>query len=388
MPWFPWFTSSNRRCPKRWIPLPTTLARRCPRSDLWATRQTDRLIRCFELPTINLRLPQRARGAVPMNVKRITRLLNLLQILQSGNAQDADGLAEACGVSRRTMFRDLESLRRAGVPLEFDHELKKYSIPSPYFLPPTNFTTAEALSLLALASEMGRNDSLPFFEPAHAAAMKLQANLPTALRKELRLMTRGIKIRLSAVSRLHAKTSIYQQLVDALSARRVVQIEYESLTEWEKITTKLRTYQLLFSRHSWYAIGRSSLHSEVRTFNIGRIASIELLDTKYVIPRGFSTERYVRNAWHLIPEPGRDYDVVVRFQSLVARNVADVAWHKTQQTKFLDDGSLEFRVKVSGLNEISWWILGYGDQAEVLQPARLRKLVAHRARNMAAIYKG
>ena len=39
------------------------------------------------------------------------------------------------------------------------------------------------------------------------------------------------------------------------------------------------------------------------------------------MPRGFSIERYLRNAWHLIPEPGADQEVVVRFQPLVARNV-------------------------------------------------------------------
>jgi proteasome accessory factor B len=68
--------------------------------------------------------------------------------------------------------------------------------------------------------------------------------------------------------------------------------------------------------------------------------------------------------------------------------VAEVVWHKTQQTTFLPDGSVEFRVRVSGLREISWWILGYGDQAEVLKPAALRNLVADRAKNMAAVYNG
>jgi predicted DNA-binding transcriptional regulator YafY len=56
--------------------------------------------------------------------------------------------------------------------------------------------------------------------------------------------------------------------------------------------------------------------------------------------------------------------------------------------KYLEDGSLEFRAKVSGLSEIVWWILGYGDQAEVLQPAKLRRLVAQRAENLVALYNG
>jgi len=212
-----------------------------------------------------------------MNVKRITRLLKLLELLQSGSGQNADGLARACGVSRRTVFRDIEALNAAGVPVAFDEEHDRYSIPGTYFLPPINFTPAEALSLVAMASELGRNDRLPFYEPARVAARKLESSLPPALRDELQQMSRAIRIQPTHVSPLAAKEPIYQELVDARRKRRVVRIEYNSLTEWERIKTKLRPYQLLFCRHSWYVIGRSSLHGEVRTFNLSRIVSIETL---------------------------------------------------------------------------------------------------------------
>jgi predicted DNA-binding transcriptional regulator YafY len=323
-----------------------------------------------------------------MNVKRITRLLKLLELLQSGNGQNADGLASACGVSRRTAFRDVEALRAAGVPVSFDGDHDRYSIPGTYFLPPINFTPAEALSLVALAHELGRSDRLPFYEPANAAARKLEGSLPPPLREELRQLTGAIHIRPTPVSPLAAKEQIYQQLVDAHAKRRVVRIEYDSLTEWEWITTKLRPYHFLFCRHSWYVIGRSSLHSAVRTFNLSRIASLETLRFRYTIPRGFSLERHLRNAWQLIPGDGADHHVVVRFEPLVARNVGEVLWHKTQQLEFQPDGSLLYKVRVSGLDEIMWWILGYGDQAEVLEPLKLRRMVAVRANRLAEVYNG
>jgi hypothetical protein len=90
-----------------------------------------------------------------MNIKRITRLLQLLKLLQSGSGTDANGLANACGVGKRTVFRDLEALKMAGVPLAFDKDEKRYSIPGSFFLPPLNFTANEALSLVALAAELG-----------------------------------------------------------------------------------------------------------------------------------------------------------------------------------------------------------------------------------------
>ena len=79
--------------------------------------------------------------------------------------------------------------------------------------------------------------------------------------------------------------------------------------------------------------------------------------------------------------------MLVRFGRQVAQNVAEVTWHKTQQLQFNADGTLDFRVTVSGLNEISWWILGYGDQAEVLEPPELRKMIAERIKRMAKMYE-
>ena len=64
-----------------------------------------------------------------------------------------------------------------------------------------------------------------------------------------------------------------------------------------------------------------------------------------------------------------------------------MVWHKTQRTILNDDGTLDFHAIVSGLGEISWWILGYGDQAEVLSPPKLRQMVAERAERAAAQYR-
>ena len=221
-----------------------------------------------------------------------------------------------------------------------------------------------------------------------AAALKLEGSLPAALREELRTLTKAIRIQPMPVSPLRAKRGIYQQLVDAHAKRRVVRIEYDSLTEWKRIETNLRPYHLMFCRHSWYVIGRSSLHSAVRTFNLSRIDSLEMLAKTFTVPRSFSIERHLGNAWALIPGDGADERVVVRFKPLVARNVGEVIWHKTQKLEFQDDGSLIYRARVSGIHEVAWWVLGYGDQAEVLEPVELRRLVAERAQNMAAMYSG
>ena len=316
----------------------------------------------------------------------------MLGHLQTGRGHNARALADLCRVSRRTIFRDLDLLRDAGVPLHYDSQEERFRIPGTYYLPPTNFTTEEALSVIVLCHEVGQRAQVAFLDAAHRAATKLESSLPAALREQLASMSRAIQIRLGPLAApngdvgVGAQRQYYEQLVAAITRRKSVRIRYDSFTERKVIATKLSPYRLWFSRRAWYVIGRSSLHRATRTFHLGRIQELTPLDDGYKMPRGFSLERHLRNAWHMIPERGRNQRVVVRFSKLVARNVADVSWHKTQRVTWNADGSIDFQVNVSGLGEISWWILGYGDQAEVLEPAALRDIVVNRAKRMLANY--
>jgi predicted DNA-binding transcriptional regulator YafY len=322
-----------------------------------------------------------------MNLAKIHRLLQLIGLLQAGRGYNADALSQACGVSRRTIFRDVDLLRQSGIPVAFDEVQECYRIPGACLLPPTNFTPDEAMALLVLCHELGDGRGLPFLGPARTAAVKLESALPARLRAQLRNVTSAINIQPPPNNPLEGCQPLYEQLLEAVANRRNVRIRYGSLKEQKEIVTRLSPYRLFFSRRSWYVVGRSSVHRAKRTFNLGRISQIEPLDDHFQVPRGFSIERYLRNAWHMIPEPGPDRQVVVHFTELVAQNVAEVNWHKTQRLNFRDDGSLDYHVKVSGLNEISWWILGYGDQAEVLEPPQLRRMVAERAKRMAEMYE-
>jgi proteasome accessory factor B len=321
-----------------------------------------------------------------MSISKISRLIQLIGLLQVGKGLNPSNLAEHCRVSRRTIFRDLEVLRRARVPLIYDSQAGLYRIPGTYFLPPTHFNTEEALAVMVLCRELGQDRRLPFYGAARAASLKLESSLPAPLREEVRELTAAVQIRLEPNNPLEEQRPFYNQLLACIAHRQAVRIQYDSFSEQRLIETKLCPYRLLFSRHSWYVIGRSSMHREVRTFNVGRVRSLARLDDPFQIPRAFSVERYLGNAWHLITEPGPDFDVRIRFEPLVARNVAEVTWHKTQDCLFLDDGRMDFSVTVSGLNEISWWILGYGDQAEVLQPEPLRNLIRQRAARLLERY--
>ena len=149
----------------------------------------------------------------------------------------------------------------------------------------------------------------------------------------------------------------------------------------------LHVYRLAFIHRGWYVVGYSELHKEPRTFKVERILQITLLDSRFRTPRTFNLDDYFGHAWSMIRGDQR-HRVRIRFGKKVAANVDEVAWHKTQRTRFQEDGSLLFEVEVDGIEEISWWILGYGDQAEVLEPKELRESVARHAQRMCSMYNG
>jgi len=258
---------------------------------------------------------------------------------------------------------------------------------SGWALPPIQLTDDEALALICLADEFGSRRKLPCYDAAYNAARKIEKTLSNQMRRAVTSIARAIEIQPAQLNIGVGKSPVFRQVINAIKNRQVLHLTYGSLTEWETIKTELRPYRLLFSQHCWYVLGRSSKHGEVRTFNLDRVKSLCELGKRFTVPKSFSLKRHFRNAWHMIPDIGLDSHVVIRFSSFVAQNVAEVQWHKTQQTTLLPDGSLEFRAAVSGLQEICWWVLRYGDQAEVLKPTRLRRMIAQRAKNMARMYE-
>lgn len=272
------------------------------------------------------------------------------------------------------------------MPIEYDGSDQKYRIDASHYLQPTNLTLEEALSVVLMAQRADRLERESVFAAAIGAAEKIEASLPAAMQDRLREVAETIDFRPPPVNPLVEKGAIYRTLMKASVDRQVVRVHYDCLTEFRAFVSEFHPYHLLFQERSWYVIGYSARHEEVRTLNIGRVDAVDQLEDRFERPEGFSVKKYLRNAWRLIADDEPDSVVHLRFTSVVARNVAEVLWHPTQRCEFDENGSLDYYVTVSGIREILWWILGYGDQVEVFEPERLRTLVARRLRAAADRY--
>lgn len=317
---------------------------------------------------------------------RAERLLQILLTLRSTEAYDVEKLAKFCGVSKRGILRDIRSLRARGFSITFDRKTRRYFLADASLPVAKELDFEEAAAIAILCREIGRRCQLPFYEMAYRGAEKIVASLDSEARRRLQEIASIVRIDLEAVNPLAHRKPIYDRLIQAILDRKQVRLHYRSFTEDRAIDTRLSPYRLLFQRRSWYVIGRSSLHREVRTFNVGRILKLRELDRPARIPRSFRLSEYLRNAWRILPEAGDDSTVILKFRKMMAGNVEEVRWHPTQEVRRLADGGALFKVRVSGLEEISWWILGYGPEVEAIEPPELRQRIADRIEAMRAIY--
>ncbi len=280
-------------------------------------------------------------------------------------------LAAELGVSRRTLFRDLNTLGAAGIP--YEHESGRgYRIAPSFFLPPVNLKVSEAMGLMILARSAQATPDQPMTAPAAEAVAKLMATMPPGIRQVCQEMMGRVSINPGARARVNDDASHYTLLQQAIDQQRVVKMTYASLFDEQTIRLNLRPYHLHYSVRAWYVIGHSAMHRQVRVFKLARITQATLTDRFFRMTQPFDVDKHFGKAWSMIPE-GKVHRVELEFTAKVGRNVAEVRWHPSQQHEWLDDGRCRVRFEVDGLGEISWWLLGYGDQVKVLRPAALRE---------------
>jgi predicted DNA-binding transcriptional regulator YafY len=310
-----------------------------------------------------------------MNVSRIYRLLRLVTLLQSGRGYTANELADELQVSRRTVFRDLNALELAHIPYYYDTVRKGFQINRNFFLQPVNLTLAEALAILALAGRVRGKTHIPLLKHATHAAAKIENILPKTIREHVGSILSNLSMNLGPMTRHGGSDKYFDMLNGAILRRCVCKMEYESFYEQKRIRLQVHPLRLVFMQRAWYLLAWSVQEKQIRTYKLIRIHSLQVQDKQFNRSHDVQLDEHFGKAWSMMPE-GKVYKIHIHFEPKVAGNVAEVLWHDTQRVEWNDDRSIEFHAEVDGLNEISWWILGYGDQAKVISPQPLAGRIA------------
>jgi predicted DNA-binding transcriptional regulator YafY len=326
----------------------------------------------LEARTASIRLP-------------LARLLQLLMILQSERFPNASRLAEACAVSRRTIYRDLGILDAAGISVLYHPDRQGYELVRGCLLQPIQLEEKEALALL-IVSRLGCSDD-PFGILRHArnGLAKVVQALPGELRDRISRSGELIVEETTDLLLPPDRLPIYETILGALSRRLRLRLWYLAEDSSQVLTTKLSLYRLTRIRGQWSLVGHSSSHREVRLFPVPYIQRLELTEEPYTIPPRFRLERFLGKSSNSQQCPPRQ-DVQLRFSSRVAPAVRDTLRQREQKLSSGPRGELELSISVEVLDEIVVWVLGFGDQVEVLKPEALRSAVRDWAEQIARIH--
>jgi predicted DNA-binding transcriptional regulator YafY len=317
-----------------------------------------------------------------MKKNRTSRIVRFLTILQSKDYQKNPDLAKMLGISRRTFFRDLKDIKNSRLCCHFE-EKNCYSIPDTKSnLPVLAFSKEEVFSLLLLLHKAKHAFRFPFNHTALTTALKIENSLRPAIRQFCARSLQAISINQAPYAVCDRLNSVFTQLLEAAQKRQVLNIHFSLPFEQRNIVTDFSPYHFFYAEYSWHTIGNSSFHGAVHTFKLNQIKQISPIDKYFVEDEKFNLQEYFGYAWSLLRE-GQIYTVELKFSPEIAEDVAETQWHETQTVSFNDDGSVTLKFRVDGLDEITWWILSYGDRVEVLKPIVLRQRIAEIARRMA-----
>ena len=327
--------------------------------------------------------------------RHLNRLLDIYTLIQGGGGGwTAKKLAEKFKTAPRTIFRDIDVLKSVGIPVNHDPDQKCYAVAKDFYMRPVELTFQEALALVCLGRHVHDRNQIPFSHPALKALAKIRGQLPLPIRNELDLTDDHMSVKLAASGIQEGFEAFYESIRKALATRTCLRCVYESARGDDPKDASgapapflLKPYALFFCQRAWYVVGYHGLRDEIRTCKLNRFAQVQPTARKYAIPKGFTLDKYLGNAWRMI-RGNTTYHVELCFAADFAETITDTAWHPTQAYEYQEDGSLKWTCTVDGLDEIVWWVLSMGAHCRVLQPPELVERVRTEAAHMLALYGG
>ncbi|MFQ5572388.1 MAG: helix-turn-helix transcriptional regulator [Rhodothermales bacterium] len=312
-------------------------------------------------------------------MNRIDRRLAIVLELQEKRWQRAADLAATFGVSARTIYRDMDVLEEAGIPVVAVPG-KGYSLYEGYFLPPLTLTSDEAVLLLLGTEYMAERLGVNYQAAARAVRAKVEAILPDRLRSEVTTLQNSLRFVPVNAFDNPAEQRALQHLRRAMTEQRAVRFHYHQQAGDNGMARHtVNPYGLVHFGGAWHLVGYCRARQSVRHFRLSRVEALEMLDETFERPQGYTLPP-TEAAHH------RDLVVRVRFDAEVARWVQEAPSAYTVDTEVLPDGLL-VTLKVQRETEVLPWLLSWGAHAQVLEPLSLRHRLAREAEQMAARYR-
>ena len=310
------------------------------------------------------------------------RLFALVTALDSRRGRRPAELARDLGVHRSTIHRDLLSLQDLGIGIVSDPG--GYRLLRGAYAPPVQFTVSEMVALRLAATAAPVNSDTPFAPALKRALVKIESLGSEAAELASTRMDGRMRVEVQSGASYGPIRKLFVALEKALLNQRAVSVKYQALSESSPQPRTLDPYALFFRRHAWYLAAFCHEADRVLTFKLVRFHSVELANDRFHYPEDFSLEDYLAPTWELMH--GETARIRVRFAPRLAPIIREQQRHPTQQLEQQPDGSIVLTVEANP-EELSWWVLGFGAEAEVLEPAELRQRMKEVAAQLLALYR-
>ncbi|MBO3749743.1 YafY family transcriptional regulator [Streptosporangiaceae bacterium NEAU-GS5] len=320
---------------------------------------------------------------------RAGRLLSLLLLLQTRGRMTAPELAAELEVSVRTVYRDMEALSAAGVPVYADRgPAGGYQLLDGYRTRLNGLSPREATSLF-LAGLPGPAADLGLGEVAAAAELKVLAALPPERRSQAARIRERFHLDVPGWYRAADDVPFLAEVADAVWEERVVRLLYRrwGQTEVERLA---HPYGVVLKGGSWYLAAK--VGETVRTYRVGRILKLEVLPERFDRDPSFDLVGFWRRFAADFAARMYTAEAVVRLapegEGLLRYTLGDEIVAKAMvEAEIEPDGWLRLTVPVESVRHARWVLLRMGAQLEVLAPAELREMIAETVAELSRMYR-
>lgn len=319
---------------------------------------------------------------------RADRLLSLLLLLQTRGRMTAQQLATELEVSERTIYRDIEALSTAGVPVYAEcGPGGGCALLDSYRTNLTGLTEGEVQALFMLSipaplAELGVSQELK------QAMLKLSAALPTSSQQTEAQVRQRIHLDSSDWSHNQEAMPLLHIMQQAIWQERMLQVTYRSWFETEFVQ-EVAPYGLVAKANVWHLVGYGN--GRIRVIPAPDILAVQLDETPFTRPPDFDLVQFWQQ-WCNEVENGRSaYPVTLRVAPTFARHLAynlhqqpDTLYNAA--TKQDEEGWWLVTIPFTSLEAARKQILNCGRGVEVLKPQALRATVLDFAQQIVQVY--
>jgi predicted DNA-binding transcriptional regulator YafY len=312
-----------------------------------------------------------------------SRLLSILLLLQNRGRMTAAQLAAELEISVRTVYRDIEALHAAGVPLYGDAgHAGGYQLLGGYRTRLTGLNAAEAAALF-LAGIPGPAAELGLASALAAAQLKLDAALPAEMREHAARMRSRFHLDAPGWYVPHSDVPHLAQVAEAVWQSRVLDVRYRRWTAPTDVDRQLEPYGLVLKAGCWYLVAAPG----PRTYRVDQILSLSAREETFHPPGDFDLAGYWDRYRADFLARLHTGQAVARVSPAALLQLTGAAAQSAADTGVAEaDSWIRVVLPIESIDHAHRAFLALGTEAEVLEPPQLRARLAATARALAIRY--